>query len=89
MIEEQEDMFFARHVAANPAMRLATREIAADFCLEVPCDDLASSSAMGTVNNGNSRDGGARIGVSRDNQAPVSSALMAIARSCTRGRRRR
>ena len=47
-VEEQEDMFFARHVAANPAMRLAPRAVAAAFCLEVPCDDLAGGRSSGT-----------------------------------------
>ena len=41
--DEQEDLFFARHVATNPAMMLAPRPVAAAFCLEVPCDDVVPS----------------------------------------------
>lgn len=41
--DEQEDLFFARHVASNPAMTLAPRPVAASFCLEVPCDDVVPS----------------------------------------------
>lgn len=68
-------MFFARHVAANPAMRLATREVAAAFCLEVPCDDLARSPTIGINNSRN--DDNAQKDVSSDegNQVqPVSNA---------------
>jgi hypothetical protein len=36
---EQEDVFFARHLAAD-GFRLAPRRTAYDFCLEVPCTDV-------------------------------------------------
>ena len=36
---EQEDVFFARHMASD-GFRLAPRLAAYDFCLEVPCADL-------------------------------------------------